>query len=85
MFQGVPQILQQTDPDYISPYRAKQAQEIMQELRDMDIQLKIWQMVIDFLGSGDFLAIIFVVFLGIMMVKSVGVFDRWLERRNKED
>ena len=61
-----------------SPARIREAQEIYQELQDMDNQLKIWEMIINFLASGDFLLIILTVAVGVAIVKSVKVIDRYL-------
>ena len=61
-----------------SPTQIRKAQEIYQELQDMDNQLKIWEMIIDFLASGDFLLIILTVAIGIAIVKSMKVIDRYL-------
>jgi hypothetical protein len=85
MFQTIPDRLRQTDPDYLSPHRARQAQEIYQELQEMDNQLKIWEMIIDFLGSGDFLLIILTMFIGVALVKSVGVVDRYINVTKRKD
>ena len=81
----MPPALQKTDPDAISPKRAREAQEIYQELQDMETQLRIWEMIIDFLGSGDFIMIILTIFIGIALVKSVGVVDRYVNGTKKED
>ena len=61
----------------------RRAQEIYEELNEMDQQLKIWEMIIDFLSSGDFLLIILTVFTGIALVKGVKVLDRWLNGTTK--
>lgn len=56
----------------------RKAQEIYQELTEMDQQLKIWEMIFEYLSSVDFLLVIFMIFFGIALVKSVGVVDRYL-------
>lgn len=61
-----------------SPARIREAQEIYQELQDMDNQLKIWEMILEYLASGDFILVILSIFIGIALVKSVNVFDKWL-------
>ena len=61
----------------------RKAQEILQELTDMEQQLKIWQMVLEYLASVDFLLVIFMIFFGIALVKSVGVVDRYLNETTK--
>jgi len=61
-----------------SQYRINQMQEGYEELIEMQNELKIWEMVIDFLSSGDFLLIILTIFVGVALVKSVGVVDRYL-------
>ena len=68
-----------------SPYRQRQMQEGYQELQEMQQQLQIWEMIIDFLASGSFLLIIFTFFVGIALVKSVGVVDRYLNKTKKND
>lgn len=61
-----------------SPTQIRKAQEIYQELQDMDNQLKIWEMILEYLASGDFILVILSIFIGIALVKSVNVFDKWL-------
>lgn len=61
----------------------RKAQEIYQELQDMDNQLKIWEMIIDFLASGDFLLIILTVAIGVAIVKSVKVIDKKINGPDK--
>lgn len=56
----------------------RKAQEIYQEISDMEQQLKIWEMILEYLASVDFLLVIFMVFFGTALVKSVGVVDRYL-------
>ena len=51
----------------------------------MQNELKIWEMVIDFLGSGDFLLIILTFFVGVALVKSVGVVDRYINKPKDND
>lgn len=68
-----------------SPWRQKQWQEGYEELMDMQNQLKIWEMIIDYLSSGDFLLVILTVFFGVALVKSVGVVDRYLNGTKKND
>lgn len=62
------------------PDQVRKAQELYEELQEMDNQLKIWEMVIDFLGSGDFLLIILTVAVGITLVKSVKVIDKKINK-----
>ena len=61
----------------------RKAQEIYQEIQEMDNQLKIWEMAFEYLASVDFLLVIFMIFFGIALVKSVGVVDRWLNGTTK--
>jgi hypothetical protein len=61
-----------------SAARIRQAQEIYQELQEMDNQLKIWEMVVEYLASGDFILVILSIFVGVALVKGVNVFDKWL-------
>lgn len=82
MQQGLPS--QHRDPNYIPPHRAREAQEIYQELQDMDTQLKIWEMIIDYLST-DFVWTIIIVFLGVSLIKSIGVFERWLSRKTEDN
>lgn len=63
--------------------RQQQWQEGYEELMQMQNELKIWEMVIDYLSSGDFLLVILTVFFGIALVKSVGVVDRYLNVTKK--
>ena len=67
-----------------SQYRQRQMQEGYEELVAMQNELKIWEMIIDYLSSGDFLLVILTVFFGIALVKSVGVVDRYLNETKKD-
>ena len=71
--------------DVLPPNTAqiRRAQEIYQELQDMDNQLRIWEMIIDFLASGDFLLIILTVAIGVAIVKSIKVIDKKINGPNK--
>ena len=68
-----------------SPWQLKKWEKNYEELIEMQNELKIWEMVIDFLSSGDFLMIILTVFVGITLVKSVKVVDRYLNGEKKDD
>ena len=67
----------------LSQRRIEEAQEIYQEIQEMDNQLKIWEMVLEYLASADFIFVILSVFVGVALVKGVNVFDKWLN--NSED
>lgn len=62
----------------------RKAQEIYQELTEMDNQLKIWEMILEYVASSDFLLVILTVSIGIALVKGVGVYDRWLNGKTND-
>ena len=68
-----------------SPWQLKKWEKNFEELQQMQNELKIWEMVIDFLGSGDFLLIILTFFVGVALVKSVGVVDRYINKPKGND
>ena len=61
----------------------RKAQEIYQELQDMDNQLKIWEMILEYLASGDFLLVIVTIFFGIAVIKSIKIIDRYINGTTK--
>ena len=63
-----------------SEYRIKQMQEGYQELQEMDQQLKITEMVLEYFASVDFLLVILTVAVSIAIVKSVKVIDKYLNK-----
>lgn len=68
-----------------SASQIRRAQEIYEELNEMDQQLKITEMILEFLGSGDFLMIILTVAIGITLVKSVKVIDKKINGSKNEE
>ena len=59
-----------------SPYRIEQMMDNYRELQEMEQQLKITEMIINYLASSDFLLVILTICIGIAIVKSVKVIDK---------
>ena len=63
----------------------EKAQEIYEELIEMDQQLKMTEMILEYFASADFLFVILTVAIGIAIVKSVNVVDKYLNGTNDND
>jgi len=63
-----------------SAYRIKKMQEGYQELQEMDQQLKITEMILEYFASVDFLLVILTVAISITIVKCVKVVDKYLNK-----
>lgn len=67
------------------PSQLRKAQEIYQELQEMDNQLKIWEMILEYLASWDFIFVILTVFVGVALIKSIKVVDRYINETRSDD